>query len=157
MSDYYYDILEPDENLEIASDNFNRIIGRLYYQSYEANKRAVYNKPFDLNVQGLTGMWFTKLMKVFIVYDRNNQEVGFLAGMCFRPMSYNAALFQIEDWYVEPGHEAALAGLFDHVLAAVRILGIDEIIVNDSADRTINFGPRWKKVNSFKMDRYVKA
>ena len=80
---------------------------------------------------------------------------SFLIGMVFRPLPYEASVFQIEDWYTR-GDEALKKQLFDFVVNAIRFIGCDEIWVADHEGKAPDLGMRWKEKNTFHLRRYVK-
>lgn len=157
MPTYHYDILEPDSDLTIAVDNLQHELGALYKESWDTDKRAAYgDKPFALNIEAFARMWFTKSLKIFMAYDERNDPIGFLVGIVFRPLPYEATVFQVEDWFTR-GNKEVERGLFQHVTNAIRYIGCDEIWASDKANRDADFGTNWKNANSFTLNRYIRA
>lgn len=155
MAEYRIDILEPDDDLNIAVDNLGNEIGKIYYEAWQQDKEKNYGKPFNLNVNAFTLLWFNKSLRIFVAYNEKDEPVGFLIGMVFRPLPYEANVFQIEDWYTR-GDEALKKQLFDFVVNAIRFIGCDEIWVADHDGKAPDLGMRWKEKNTFHLRRYVK-
>lgn len=157
--EYYADILEPSKDLNTAVDQLGTKIGDLYREAWDKHMKANYNdKPFSLNATVFVNMWLSGIIKLFMVYNKaDNTPVGFLVGMTFRPMPYEANVFQIEDWYVRDEHRDAERVLLDHVVNAVRYMSCDEIWApNDNSGNAPSLGSKWKKANTFGRHRYIK-
>ncbi len=156
MAEFEYDILEPTSDLNESMDMLNLQLAELYAKSWNADKKEVYDKPFSLNIQAFVQMWFSKTLKIFIAY-RDRKPVGFLLGMVFRPMPYEASVFQVEDWYTG-GDRTMEAGLFEYVLQAVRFIGCDEIWLANKIDHEVALPPaRWHEANTFHLRRFVRV
>ena len=69
MGKWTIDILEPDDDINIAVDNLGNEIGKLYAESWREDKEPHYKKPFSLNVAAFAQMWYAKTLKIFIAYD----------------------------------------------------------------------------------------
>lgn len=155
MTQYTYDMLEPTQDLNESMDMLGRDLADLYAKSWNADKKHVYDKQFSLNIQAFAQMWFSKTLRVFMAYD-GRKPVGFLIGIVFRPMPYEASVFQIEDWYTDGDREME-RGLFDYAMNAVRFIGCDEIWVAHKADHEVDLPSKWHEQNTFRLHRYVKA
>lgn len=157
--EYYTDILEPSKDLNTAVDQLGTKIGDLYREAWDKHMKANYSdKPFSLNATVFVNMWLSGVIKLFIVYNKaDNSPVGFLVGMTFRPMPYEANVFQIEDWYVREEHKDAERCLLDHVVNAIRYMSCDEIWTpGDNSGNAPDLGMKWKKTNTFSRHRYIK-
>lgn len=153
---YYIDLLEPNKDLNVALDNLGNNLAVLYQECWDKNQRQFYgDKPFDLAINTFASMWFHGDMKLFMVYDDSNKPIGFLTGVKFRPMSYDAQVFQIHEWYVR-GDAAIEQALFDHVVSAIRILGCQEIWCGVHPENPTPRVKGWKKERDFITQRYVK-
>lgn len=152
---YYYDMLEPSENLDQSLEKLGNNLASLYHESWEADKRQNYNKPFNLNINAFAQMWFNGHLRIFMAYDEKKEPVGFLIGMAFRPLPYEANVFQIEDWFTR--HDMTVEkGLFEYVEQAIRFIGCDEVWCADKSGRMPPF-QRWKEANTFQLRRYLKG
>lgn len=149
-----YDILEPSSDYNASLDGLSKYIGKIYAESWAHDKQDTYKKPFDLNIAAFARMWFNHSLKIFIAMDGGEVQ-GFLVGMVFRPLPYEATVFQVEDWYSES--ESVVRGLFDYAQNAIRFIGCDELWVADRADREppLN-GKTWNLSNTFRFYRYVR-
>lgn len=153
---YYFDILEPTENFDESLDALTNALGKLYLESWEADKKDIYKRPFNLNIPTFAHLWFSKSLKLFMAYEEGtNNPVGFAIGMVFRPLPYEANVFQFEDWYT--GNDKKMEKeLFEYVTNAIRFIGCDEIWVADRADRVPLVSGGWKEANTFMFHRYLK-
>lgn len=151
---YRYDILEPTTDRNKALDDFSAAMGTLYLESWNRDKEPLYHKPFSLNIAAFAQLWFTQTLKLFIAYD-GDKPVGFLVGMVFRPLPYEANVFQIEDWYGS-GIDEVERGLFDFATSAIRFMGCDELWLADRADREPSPMKGWKVENTFRYYRFTK-
>lgn len=155
MSNWTVDILEPDSDVNVAVEKLGSVIGRLYQESWHTDKEPLYQKPFSLNAEVFARMWFSKALKIFIAYDEKHEAVGYLLGLVFRPLPYEASVFQVEDWFTR-GNIELERQLFDHATQAIRYIGCDEIWVSDHADRVPHVSSVWKQRGSFTFRRYLK-
>lgn len=157
---YFVDILEPDKDLNKAVDQLADTLGVLYRRSWDDDKRQAYNdKPFNLNIGAFAQMWNMGTIRIFVAYDQaTRKSVGFLIGMIFRPLPYDANVFQIEDWYALPDcRDEVEPMLFDHVAQAVRYIGCNEVWSSADNDGRAPAIAGWKTANCFNRYRYIKA
>lgn len=149
-----YDILEPSSDYNASLDGLSKYIGKIYAESWAHDKQETYKKPFDLNIAAFARMWFDHSLKIFLAMEGEEVQ-GFLVGIVFRPLPYNATVFQVEDWYSES--VAVVKGLFEYAQNAIRFIGCDELWVADRADREpLISGGIWKLANTFRLHRYVR-
>lgn len=151
---YTYDLLEPSDDLDKSLDVLSKNLSKLYYESWEADKRANYDRAFNLNINAFAQMWFNRHLKIFMAYDEYNEPIGFLIGMTFRPLPYEANVFQVEDWFTRHNMQVEQE-LFKFVEQAIRFIGCDEIWCADKAGRMPPFS-NWKEANVFQLRRYLK-
>ena len=156
MADCYVDILEPKQNPEESIKLLAQVITPLYHKYWDAQQEKYDGRPFELQAQMFTTLWFTGASKIFVAYERkDNTPIGFLLGMTFRPMLYNAHVFQVEDWYA--GGDADVArNLFDFALRALRFIGCDELRAEEPFPQDVISGD-WKKTGTFQKVRYTKV
>lgn len=151
-----YDIFEPGTDVNASIDSLNTNIGPIYAESWVKDKQPDYGKPFDMNVAAFVQMWLSNGIKLFVAME-DKKVVGYLIGMVFRPLPYNATVFQVEDWYAR-GDKEVEQGLFDFAMNAIRFIGCDEILIADRADRKpLVRGNGWKESNTYLYHRFVKA
>ncbi len=150
-----YDILMPDSDYNKALETLSDVLSDIYTESWVKDKQATYGKPFNMNLATFAQLWFNSALKIFIASD-NGKTVGFMVGMVFRPLPYDASVFQIEDWY--SADPTVVKGLFDYAVQAIRFIGCDEIWIADRADRepVIN-SAIWKEHNRFLFRRYTRS
>lgn len=149
-----YDIFEPDSDYNKALDNLSEQVGSLYAESWAKDKQETYGKPFNMNIAAFAQMWFNHSLKLLVAKD-GDSVVGFLVGMVFRPLPYDAMVFQVEDWYSSVPE--AEKGLFEYMEKAIRFIGCDEIWIADKADRDVPVGSdTWKEANRFLFRRYTR-
>lgn len=150
-----YDILEPGVDVNASIENLSNSIGALYAESWIKDKEPEYHKPFNMNVAAFVQMWLGNSLKIFIATE-NNEIKGYLVGMVFRPIPYEASVFQVEDWYAKGDIEIE-QGLFDFAVSALRFIGCDEILIADRIDRKpLLRGSGWKESNTFLYHRFIK-
>ena len=128
MSDkYYFDLLQPTENLDKAMNDLGNTLGVLYQEMWSKyGSKHHDDKPFELNIQAFSSMWFNGSITLFVAYEvGTNKPVGFATGTSFRPMAYNSNVFQVHDWYISD--TSAVKDLFDYITGAIRILKCDEL------------------------------
>lgn len=154
----YVDLLEPVKDLDISLDSLQSTLGVLYPESWEANSRKLYKRPFNLNINAFSNMWFNGAVKIFVAYDDKHEAVGFLIGMAFRPLPYDAFIFQVEDWYAR-GDAAIEKALWDFMTNAIRFMGCDEIRVGLTDDMTVPLPATspWKADGQFTIRRFTKG
>ena len=153
----YCDIFEPTSDANASLEQLAEKFSGLYGEAWDKDKRAYYSRPFEPNIPAFARMWLDKTLKLFMAYDRDTgKSVGYLVGMVFRPLPYQASVFQIEDWY-HGGNLIVGSALFDYMKQALRFLGCDEIWITDLPGRLPDLvDATWKQHNTFTMHRYVK-
>lgn len=157
MSRYTIDILEADKDLNKALDQLGENLAELYRDCWDETKKTTYdNKPFDLHIEAFARLWLNKVMKIFMAYDDKRKPVGFLIGMVFRPLPYNASVFQIEDWFTR-GDKDMEHALFNHVGMALKHIGCDEVWINDGGPKDPPLGSLWVERRSFNIRRYTRS
>lgn len=149
-----YDVLEPSNDYEASVKKLSEVIGPLCVKSWEENKKANYGKPFNLNVVVFTQLWYSKTLKLFVA-RKDDEIIGFLCGMVFRPLPYDASVFQIEDWYAGGDHVVE-EGLFNFLAQALKFIGCDEIWVSTSVGKSLPVMPGWSEKNQFTQHRFLK-
>lgn len=153
---YSYELLEPERDLNESLDNLTKVFAPLYTESWVKEKAKFHgNPPFDMNVGVFANMWFTKAMKVLIAY-KDTEPVGYLIGMVFRPLPYQASVFQVEDWYSKADVYVVAQGLFDYLLNALKFIGADELWVSGSNNDRIPELKGWKKTGETRTERYAR-
>lgn len=152
---YSYDMLEPNDDLNVALEELTKVFAPLYTKNWVDNKAKEYgNPPFDMNVNTFAQMWFGKALRIFMAYDdEDGKPVGYLIGIVFRPLQYRASVFQIEDWY---GGSNVIMGLFDYAKQATRFMGIDELWVSHDATHWYPAPQGWVKIADTVISRYSK-
>ena len=157
-NDFYVDILEPKQDLEESVGLTSTLMAPLYQKCWKEEQEEYYGKPFDLQAQLFLDLWFTGGSKIFLAREREGEQkpIGFLVGMLFRPIQYNAHVFQVQDWY-SGGRADVEQELFNHAISALRFIGCDEVWVGRSLKSAPSLGSSWKKANDFSITRYIKA
>ena len=154
----YCDIFEPSGDVNESLERLSKVFAPLYGRAWEEDKKATYEgKPFDPSIPTIARMWLDKALKIFIVYDGPmGKPIGFLMGAVFRPMPYQANVFQIDDWYTG-GDPVMQDILFGHVKQAIRYIGCDEIWMTDNIGRVPDMSDTtWKLSNEFSMKRFTR-
>lgn len=157
--DVYCDILEPEGEPTQALEKLTGVLPDMHARAWAKDKQQYYpNRAYSPNIQALSQMWLDRVMKVFVAYDRTtNQPVGFLMGIVFRPIPYQASVFQIEDWFSD-GDKEVENTLFKYMKDALRFLGCNEIWLSGvQGDTPDIMDSKWKKSNIFIVERYEKA
>lgn len=153
-----YDILEPLSDLNASLDLLTGVFAPIYTENWAQNKAQAYgNPPFDMNVNVFAHMWFSKVMRIFVVYGDNGKVAGYILGMVFRPLTHQASIFQVEDWYARNKDYEVVRGLFEYMQEALRFIGIDELwISHDQHEALPPLDSMWRRRGSAIIDRYVK-
>lgn len=154
----YCDIFEPSNDANESLERLAKEFSGLYGKAWDKDKRGHYEgRKFDPNIPAIARMWLDKSLKIFMAYDRDtNTPVGYLMGIVFRPLPYQANVFQIDDWFHD-GNIAVGAALFDYAKQAMRFIGCDEIWITDFASRIPDLTDgSWGLGNEFVMMRYIK-
>lgn len=155
MKRYTYDLFEPSKSNDESLERLTKEFAPLHMQSWETVKKRHYNKPYDLNVAAFAALWLNRSLKIFMAYEET-KPVGYLMGFVFRPMQYQASVFQVEDWYTGNNQEVE-DGLFDYMYEGLRFMGIDEVLLNiGDTEKAPDLGPGWKLSNTFKQVRFVR-
>lgn len=153
---YTYDLFEPSSNNDESLDRLSKEFAPLHMQAWSDSKQKVYGKSYDLNVQAFAQLWLARSLKIFMAYDSETRAVGYLMGFHFRPMQYQATVFQVEDWFTA-GNSEVEEGLFEYMYEGMRFMGVDEVLITVAAnEQPIDLGPAWKVANTFKQVRYVR-
>ena len=155
-ADYYIDLLEPVRDVTEAFRILQEAFSDLSYKHWIEEQEKYYKKPYSLNVQTFAQSWYDGNLKLFMVWSRDKKPLGYLVGWPFRPMSYDALTFSVQEWYTGGDKEMERA-LFDHVAKAIRLLNCAELVVpvpgNGDAPQ---ISGSWKKQNTFSLARYTK-
>lgn len=153
-----YDMLEPLSNLNASLDILTSTFAPLYTECWVRDKAPLRgNPPFDMNVNVFAQMWFSKAMRIFMAYDDAGQPVGYLMGMAFRPLTHQASIFQVEDWYAKEHSQDVIKGLFDYMQTATKFMGVDEIWISHSQREYVpSLDNTWHQQGATIIDRYVK-
>lgn len=152
----YCDLFDPSDDANASVDKLGDTIGNLYAELWDKHKKQHYgNAPFNLNVQVFVNLWLSRSMKIFMVYEDDGAPIGFLMGVPLRPFTYEAQVFQIEDWYARtPEAEKAL---LDYARQAVRLLGCDEVWCITEPGRPLNLDRGWVQQGACYMERWVRS
>lgn len=152
---YSYDMLEPNDDLNVALDELTKVFAPLYAENWVKNKaKERGNPPFDMNVNVFAQMWFRKALRIFMAYDDEaGKPVGYLIGIAFRPLQYQSNIFQVEDWY---GTNDVVTGLFDYTKQAMRFMGTDELWISHDATQWYPAPQDWHKGADTVISRYTK-
>ena len=151
----FVDILDPVDNPADAVERLRSAIADIYQEAWDKQLKPTYKRNFSLNVHIFAQLWYQKALKVFIAYDTQRNPVGFLIGTVYRPLSYDASVFQVETWYARDGEETKNQ-LFEYASNALRFIGCDEVLVMDTPEDTVPLMPKWKESHRFTMHRYTK-
>lgn len=153
-----YDMLEPLSDLNASLDLLTSVFAPIYTENWAQNRAKLFGNPaFDMNVNVFAHMWFSKAMRIFVAYGDDGKAAGYLLGMVFRPLTHEASIFQIEDWYARNGNHDIICGLFEYMQEALRFIGIDELwISHDQHEALPVLDSMWRRQGSTIIDRYVK-
>lgn len=152
-----YEMLEPAQDIDKSLARLTEFFIPLYAKSWAEEKAPrKENQAFDVNAPTLANIWLSKAMKIFIAYD-GEHPCGYLMGMVFRPLPYQALVFQVEDWYVENHNRQTEDGLFKYALEAIKFIGVDELWVAHTQDEIYPLvGGDWELRDKYENDRYVR-
>ena len=150
------DILEPPaERGDEALESMGSIVVPLMSEAWKRNGSFYGGKLFSLNAPALAQMWLSGDLKLFIAYTEDREPVGYLAGIVYRPLQYEARVFQITEWWSRvPEAEPVL---FAAALNAMRFLGVPEAFATLRAGESLPKLPsRWKESGRQEQIRLVK-
>ena len=154
---YFIDILESTDDQNESVDKFVRGIAPLYQKSWAQIKSKYYpGRAFDLNIVAIADMWYKGQLKVFVAMDTDTKElIGFLAGVVYRPLYFDARLFHVQDWYAnnDPQMER---DLFDYMVKSIRILGCNELWIQEEADLLSVDMTAWELKGQYVMKRFTR-
>lgn len=153
-----YDILEPMSDLNASLDLLTSVFAPIYTEHWVKDIAPTRdNRPFDMNVNVFANMWFSKALRIFMAYGDDGKAAGYLLGMAFRPLPYQASIFQVEEWYARNHNQEVVRGLFDYMQTALRFIGIDELWISHSQHEVSPVLDNiWRRQGSTIIDRYVK-
>lgn len=153
-----YDTLDPLRDLNASLDILTTTFAPLYTECWVKDKAPSRgNPPFDMNVNVFAHMWFSRAMRIFMAYDDAGQATGYLMGMVFRPLTHQATIFQIEDWYAKERDQTVVDGLFDFMQTVIKFMGVDELWISHSSHEIIPpLRDGWRQRGATIIDRYVK-
>lgn len=153
-----YDMLEPLPDLNASLDLLTSVFAPIYTECWVHDKAPSRgNPPFDMNVNVFANMWFSKAMRIFMAYGDNGNAAGYLMGMAFRPLTHQASIFQVEDWYARDRNQDVVRGLFEYTQTALRFIGVDELWISHSQHEVVPpLDNIWRRQGSTIIDRYVK-
>lgn len=150
-----YDLFEPGASNDESLDKLTKDFAPLHMRAWQQAKQSFYDKAYDLNVAAFANMWLARVLKIFMAY-RDGTPVGYLTGIAFRPLQYQASTFQVEDWFSDNNVEVE-EGLFAYMKTAVRFLGCDEILVTNGKHQPVpELGEGWTRKNQTVTTRYVR-
>lgn len=150
-----YDLLEPQKDLNAALDELTSKFAPLYTENWVKHKAALHgNPPFNMNVNVFTQMWLSKAMRIFMAYE-DDEPVGYLLAMVFRPLPYQANVLQVEDWFAYTADSEA--GLFNYMQSVLRFMGIDELWISRNSTKLVpRLEHNWHLQGTTVIDRYIK-
>lgn len=153
-----YDTLDPLPDLNASLDMLTATFAPLYTEHWVKDEAPLIGNPvFNMNVNVFAQMWFSKALRIFMAYDDAGKATGYLIGMAFRPLAYQASVFQVEDWYAKNDDAVVVDGLFEFMQTALKFMGVDELWISYSRHQRIPTLPApWHKRGTTTIDRYVK-
>lgn len=153
-----YDLLEPESDLNVSLDMLTSVFAPIYTEHWlqvEAPLRG--NPTFSMNVNAFAQMWFSKVLRIFVAYGDDKKLAGYLLGMSFRPLTYQANIFQVEEWYARDNNQEVVKGLFEYTQSALRFIGADELWISHNESvmpPPLDFA--WRRKGAIIIDRYGK-
>lgn len=123
-----FDMIVPGGDIEASAKKLAQWLFPMYQKAWKANGGDSSFGPFNMNMFAFMNNWAAKNFRVFAAYGDDGEPCGFLVGCVFRPIPYEASVFQVEEWWVEGGDDAKRS-LFAYVLDAVKFMGCDELWV----------------------------
>lgn len=152
-----YDMLEPLSDLNASLDLLTGVFAPIYTEHWvkdEAPLRG--NPPFDMNVNAFAQMWFAKTLRIFMAYE-DKRAAGYIIGLVFRPLPYQASVFQVEDWYARENNREVVKGLFDYLETGLKFMGIDELWISHNERMALPpVSHLWQRRGATIIDRYGK-
>lgn len=146
------DMKDLDSTVRRLSDSF----GTLFMEMWEQRKKYYNDKPLELHIAAYMNLLCNGAIKLFILYDQSKTPVGFLSAIMFRPLPYNATVFQIQFVYARGGVEVEQK-IINEVLDSVKILGCDEIWMDYYEDHPLHCGITWRPASDITVRRFHKG
>jgi hypothetical protein len=150
------DILEvPEGDKTAALEAMGRAVAPLMAKAWEDDRKFFGDKPFNLNAPAMAQLWLSGDLKIFVAYDERQEPVGYLSGVVYRPLQYEARVFAIQSWWAPT--EDAKAVLFKTALDAMKFLGVPEAFAVLRDGESLPALPaRWKEAGRQAQVRLVK-
>lgn len=141
--------INPPKKVE-DSEKFLQEFIPLLTEYWETKGKAEYKgEELSLNVLSFVQMWRLGSLCILMAYE-DNKPCGFLLGVRFRPMFYEANAFQIQDWYA-PTPEVKDV-IFKHLDEMLPLMNIHEVFATET--NVGNIVP-YKMVSSQYYNRYL--
>lgn len=156
---YEYKMLSPMEDVSASLDYLSEQFAGIYTESWYQDKASHHpGKEYQMNVGVFADMWMRRALRIFMAYE-NGKPCGYLIGMLFRPLTHQASVFQVEDWYAQNKNAEVVEGLFKYMLQGLEFIGVDEIWVAHGEDETYPALPatHWRDRSGTIIDRHVKV
>ena len=150
------DILEvPECDKTAALEAMGRAVAPLMAKAWDSDRKFFGDRPFSLNANALAQLWLSGDLKLFVAYNEAREPVGYLSGIVYRPLQYEARAFAIQSWWAETDEGSAV--LFKTALDAMRFLGVTEAFAVLREGEVLPPMPdRWKSSGRQEQVRLVK-
>ncbi len=152
MGKLTYKYIDPPRGTDKATELFRDTLIPLMHTYWEQRGEKLYGAPFHLNIVPLVQSWMGNSLVLIVAYD-DGAPVGFLFGVKFVPMLYNAVVLQAEVFY-GPTEEVE-KGMITYLSTIIPFMNVNELRVNTLSGGSFSL-PGWQSTGDAKMLRYVK-
>lgn len=149
-------LLEPIQSrLEESYDLFMRDLLPVYERYWEEEMQSIYEHPFSPAVQSLFPLWINGTVKAVVARDGGNVR-GFVVGQVYRPMTYEARVFHVNDYYFNNDTNVK-DELQQFILGMLPVLGCGEIWAETRGHLSFDVSrPEWRVAAPYTVRRWVR-
>lgn len=140
---------QPEDLQKFIIDDFGPLLDK-YWKTYG---EELYGKPINFEMSTFIHGWLSQAAFLLIAYE-NEKAVGFVIGMKFRPIFYQAHILQLERWYAD--RDDVVTGMFEYINNILDILGTDEVYVTEFSHGQKYNGEISGGVSPFTIQRIVR-
>lgn len=146
-----YKFIEPPRDNQKAVAFMQDTMMPLLMEYWEKEGLSQFKRTFNFNVVSFVQMWLMGSLLIIIAYD-NGKPAGFILGLRFVPVLFDARALQIEVSYTPT--EELRKGIYEYLMTIVGFMGIDELWADPESlpDGVVT----WPVASGYSVTRYVK-
>lgn len=121
----------------------------LHKASWDKEKKPLQGYDYDPNISAIMQMWIGGALKIVMLYAAGTDPVGYLLALDYRPITHNARLLQVEDYYVDEAYSGrGEKALIAFVQEMASMTGCHEIRLAEQGDTAPQLDPdRWAELS----------